>query len=324
MLKLSGKNADLIHARLSRWSLEDANGLDGDSLTLVINSDEIDGLPPKGEKYRAYLGDVERGEFQISSRSFSLQPRTITLVLTVAPFSVNDKTEFRARKSFSWSDATISKIVSDCVTPHGFIPVVHPLLKNIVIKHIDRTDETLQAFLRRMAKQFDAVAKPVDDKFIFAPKGMSKAASGKAIETVTLSLPAYNSPLSSDFVNVTGDLDGRFEFNGVRAFWISKETGIRQEVQRGEDPFKPLRQDKNSKEEAEQACAAELRKIKREGRKLTITAPINPKIFAEGLIHFDASFPKLIEGMCSIDKVSFSGQGQQASGMSISATLIVE
>lgn len=324
MLKLIGKNANLIHERLNRWSLEDSSGIDGDSLTLTINSDEIDGLPPKGEKFTVYMGGVERGNFQISSRAFSLHPRSVTLVMTIAPFSVKDSTAYRARTSASWDGATIGKIVSDCVSPHGFEPVVHPKLKNIVIAHIDRTDEGVQAFLRRMAKQYDAVAKPVDSKFIFAPKGLAKSASGQAIETVTLSLPDGNSPNNANFVNIRGDLDGRFEFNGVKAFYLLTQTGTRKEVQLGSAPFKALRQDKNNQLEAEQACAAELRKIQREGRKLTIQAPVNPTVFAEGLIHLDDSFPDIVKGMCSIDKVSFSGQGQQPSSMSISATLVIE
>lgn len=321
MLKITGKHSALIHERLKRWSLEDGNGLESDSLTLVINSDDIDGLPPKGEKYHVMLGNVERDTFQISKRSFSVHPREVTLVLTVAPFSVKDNSGYRERKSASWDNAPLPQVVADCVTPHGFQPFVHPELQKIVIPHVDRTDESTHHFLSRLAKNYDAVAKPVNDTFVFVPKGKANSATGKTIETITLSLPADNTPDNPDFVNVSGDLDGRFEFNGVKAFYLSTGDGSRQDVQTGTAPFKKIGKDKNSKAEAEQACAAELRKIKREGRKLTVTAPVNPAAFAEGLLELDDSFPSMVRGICSIDRVSFSGSGLQPTTMTISATL---
>ncbi|MFA0103073.1 hypothetical protein AB4359_22400, partial [Vibrio splendidus] len=84
MFKLVGKNSELLLARLKSWRLSDGNGIEGDSLSLTINSDDIDGIPPKGEKYSVYLGEVLRDEFQISKRSISLHPREVVLVLSVA------------------------------------------------------------------------------------------------------------------------------------------------------------------------------------------------------------------------------------------------
>ncbi|OOF25038.1 hypothetical protein BZJ19_09970 [Salinivibrio proteolyticus] len=321
MIKLIGKNAELMLARLKAWRLEDSTGTDGDALTLTINSDDIDGLPPKGEKYQVFIADVERDTFEISKRSFSLHPREIKLVLTVAPFSVKDASEYRARKSSSWDNTTLAQVVADTVTPHGFQPFVHPELQKIEIQHVDRTDESVQQFLNRLAKNYDAIAKPVNGRFIFVPKGKAKSATGKDIETITLSLPQDNRPELPNFVNVGGDLDGRNEFNGVRGHYVSTADCSRHEVSIGGAPFKKLAKDQNSKAEAEQAIAAELRRIKREGRKLSITAPVNPAAFAEGLVMLDETFPRAVAGLCSIDSVTISGQGLQATRMSLTATM---
>ena len=324
MLKLIGKNSDLILSRLKSWRLNDGNGTEGDNLTLQINSDDVDGLPPKGEAYSVYLGEIKRDEFQISKRSVSLHPREITLVLTVAPFSIQDVSGYRERKSSSWDNATLAQIVGDCVTPHGFSVFVHPRLQKIVISHQDRTDESTPAFLSRLAKAHDAIAKPVERRFIFVPIGEHKSASGKDIETITLSLPRDNQPDSPKFVNVSADLDGRQDFNGTRAFFLSTADGSRQEVKTGARPFKLLGKDKNSKAEAEQACAAELRRIQRQGRKIRIELPANSAAFAEGIVMMDDSFPQAFKGKCSIDQVSFSGQGLQPKRMTIQATLTGE
>lgn len=321
MIKLVGKHADLILQHLKSWSLEDGSGIESDSLTLTINSCDADGLPPRGERYSVSIGGVERDHFQISKRSFSLSPRDITLVLTVAPFSIKDSSGYRERKSMSWDDASLAQIVNDCVSQHGFKAVVHPDLQAIKVVHVDRTDESAQAFLRRLAKNYDAVAKAVNDCFVFAPKGKAKSATGKSIEKITLSLPPDNQVTASNFVNVTGELDGSKEYNGVKVHFMSTKDGKREEFCTGIAPFKKLGKDQNSKEEAEQTCLAELRKIKRTGKKITIQAPANPNAFAEGLIELDGSFPSVMQGVYSIDTVSISGQGLQTTAMNITATL---
>ncbi|NOI87323.1 contractile injection system protein, VgrG/Pvc8 family [Vibrio sp. 99K-1] len=324
MFKLVGKNSELLLARLKSWRLSDGNGIEGDSLSLTINSDDIDGIPPKGEKYSVYLGEVLRDEFQISKRSISLHPREVVLVLSVAPFSIKDETGYRERKSMSWDNTTLAQIVADNVAPHGFQAFVHPRLQKIEIEHIDRTDESTPSFLYRLAKQYDAVAKPIDGRFIFAPKGEARSASGKDIETVTLSQPSGNNPQLPNFTNVSIDLDGRTDVTGVKAFYLSTENGTRQEIRKGKAPFRSIGKDRNSQQEAEQACASELRKMQREGRKLSIEAPPNPTVFAEGLLVLDSSFPGVFQGTCSIDSVSISGQGLQPRRMSIKATLTGE
>ncbi|WP_237359111.1 contractile injection system protein, VgrG/Pvc8 family [Vibrio azureus] len=245
-------------------------------------------------------------------------------MLSVAPFHIKDQTGYRERQSMSWDKTTLAQVVADTVTPHGFQAFVHPRLQKIEIAHLDRTDESTPAFLHRLAKHYDAVAKPVDGRFIFAPKGEARSASGKAIETVTLSQPDDNQPQRPNVINVSIDLDGRTEVTGVKAFYLSTENGTRQEVKKGKAPFKVIGKDKNSQQEAEQACASELRKMQREGRKLTIDAPPNPAAFAEGLLILDSTFPKAFQGTCSIDSVSFSGQGLQPRRMNITATLTGE
>ncbi|HFQ4959188.1 TPA: hypothetical protein ACGUPM_002641 [Vibrio vulnificus] len=324
MFKLIGTHSEMMMERLKSWRLSDGNGVEGDSLTLHINSDDIDGIPPKGEIYTVYLGDVLRDEFQISKRTVNLHPREVVLVLSVAPFSIKDESGYRERRSASWDDTTLGQIVADSVTPHGFEVFVHPRLQKIQIAHIDRTDESTPSFLHRLAKLFDAVAKPVDGRFIFAPKGEARSASGKAIESVTLSQPGGNNPQLPNFINVTIDLDGRSEHNGVRAFYLSTGDGSRQEIKLGSPPFKTIGKDRNSRQEAEQACAAEQRKMQREGRALTIEGPPDPRVFAEGLIILDQTFPTAFQGTSSVDTVSFSGQGLQPRRMTIKATLTGE
>ncbi|WED23089.1 hypothetical protein L3Q72_06760 [Vibrio sp. JC009] len=320
MIKLVGKNAEMIHENLKSWQLTDGNGTEGDSLVLALSSEGINDLPDKGEKYEVYLNDVFRDDFQISKRKATLTPREVRLVLSVAKFNVTDSSGFREPKSASWDNASLYQIVSDCVTEHGYSVFIHPRLEKIKIEHIDRTDESTGPFLKRLAKMYDSVAKPVNGVYVLAPKGESKSASGKPIETITLSLSENEQ--ERKLISVDIELDGRNTFNGVRAHYVSSDDGTRHEVSVGTSSFKKIRKDCNSKSEAEQVAAAELRKLSREGRKLSISAPANARAFCEGIVVLDASFPAPFAGSSSIDSLVFNGRGRQPASMSIQATLL--
>ncbi len=321
-LRIEGKDSDMMMNLLKNWQLTDGNGIENDSLSMTLFSENTDGIPPKGEKYQVFLGDTYRDEFQISKRSISLRPREVRLVLCVAPFNILDSTGYRERKSSSWPPNTpISQIVSDCVTPHGFTVFVHPELQNIQTEGMHRTEESTSAFIYRLAKQYDAVAKIVDGTYVIAPKGMAKSATGKEIETITLSLPDDE---SGDLTNIEIDLDGRDDFLGVKGYYLSTDSGERVAVVVGSSPCKVIRNEFSSQIEVEQACLTELRRIQREGQRVTISSLPDEKAFAEGLVVIDNTFPSAFRGTSSIDSVCFSGRGRQATNMTIQATLTGE
>lgn len=320
-LRIEGKNAAMMMELLKNWQLTDGNGIENDSLSMTLFSENVDGIPAKGEKYQVYIGNTYRDEFQISKRSISLRPSEVRLVLCVAPFNILDTTGYRERKSSSWSNASINQIVSDCVTPHGFSVFVHPELQKIRIESMHRTEESTSAFIYRLAKQYDAVAKIVDGTYVIAPKGKAKSATGKKIETITLSL---NDKQASDLTNIEIDLDGRDDFLGVKGYYLSTDLGERVAVVVGSTPCKVIRNEFSTQREAEQACSTELRRIQREGQRVTISALPNEKAFAEGLVVIDNTFPSAFRGTSSIDSVCFSGRGRQVSTMTIQATLTGE
>lgn len=320
-LRIEGKDSDMMMNLLKNWQLTDGNGIENDSLSMTLFSESTDGIPPKGEKYQVFLGDTYRDEFQISKRSISLRPREVRLVLCVAPFNILDSTGYRERKSSSWDNASINQIASDCVTPHGYTVFVHPELQNILIEHIDRTEESTSAFIYRLAKQYDAVAKIVDGTYVIAPKGKAKSATGKEIETITLSLPDDG---AGDLTNIEIDLDGRDDFLGVKGYYLSTDSGERVAVVVGSSPCKVIRNEFSSQIEVEQACLTELRRIQREGQRVTISSLPDEKAFAEGLVVIDSTFPTAFRGTSSIDSVCFSGRGRQATNMTIQATLTGE
>jgi len=86
----------------------------------------------------------------------------VTIVATAAPFLVKDKTEFKKRRSRSFEQISLGNLFRQVVSTHGYSPRVAPDLDSIMLAHVDQTDETDMSFITRLARQYDAVTKPID------------------------------------------------------------------------------------------------------------------------------------------------------------------
>uniref|UniRef100_A0A6M3KML7 Putative tail protein n=1 Tax=viral metagenome TaxID=1070528 RepID=A0A6M3KML7_9ZZZZ len=319
-----GANASIINERLQSWELIDAAGRQSDQLTLRVLADGLSNLPTEGQIIGLALGFdgalVDKGEFKITRVRPRIFPNVLTIIATAAPFVVKDETEFKRRKSRSWSDTTVGKIFSDVVRSHGFSPRIAPELSGVAVKHIDQTDETDMSFLTRLAKQHDAVTKPVDQLYIFAKRGQLKTISGQTLKSVRLSLPQQNKPTSESFINAEADFPSRQAFKGVIAKYWDADKGIEVEVQQGAAPFKKIREQYESESHAREASEAELRKVTRTGVTVTLDVPGNPELVAEGLLELDGSFPGYMAGKWSIDRVVSTGTRDQGYRCRIEAT----
>lgn len=319
-----GAHAGLINSRLQSWELIDAAGRQSDQLTLKVDTDGIAGLPAEGEVIGLAIGFegqlVDKGEFNITRVTPRIYPNSVTIVATAAPFVVKDNTEFKRRRSRSWSDTTVGTLFSNIVRSHGFTPRIDPELAAIKVAHLDQTDETDMSFLTRLAKQYDAVTKPVDQLYIFAKRGQVKTVSGQKLKAVRFGLPKGNVPTSQSFINAEADFPSRQSFKGVVAKYWDAEKGAEIEVQLGTAPFKKLRDQYETESHAREAGESELRKVTRTGITLTMDVPGNPALVAEGLIELDQSFPAYMAGRWSIDRVISSGARDQGYRCRIEAT----
>lgn len=310
-LTVSGKNADMIMQRLRAWSLTDSSGYEADSVKLVIDSQDVDGLPDDGEVYAVSLGQVNRGDFQISKRQLSINPLTLTLILTPKPFNITDVTGYREKSSQSWENQTIATIVNDVIAKHGFDVYVHNAVSGITLDHIARTNETAHSFIQRLARQFDCFAKIVDSRrYVFAPRGKTADAIGQPIETLTIDSP-------DDVSNFSAEFAGSISHNGVKARYQTETMDKPELISLGSAPFKFLTDKFVDKAQAEREASAAMVKLKREGTEINLTLPINASAAAEGLMVLGEGFPAIARGTYSIDRVVFNDRQQ----MSITASL---
>lgn len=315
-IEVTGANAALINSRLIDWEYIDAAGVQSDTLKLTVDIEGLDGLPSVDGKIgmrRGYKesGLVEAGEFVVTRMSPTVFPAQLHIVATAAPFKVSDETGFKARKSASFGPTTLGAIFRELTSRHGFSPRIAPELDAIQIDHFDQSNETDMGFLTRIAKQYDAVTKPVNELYVMARRGQLKSLSGKTLPVMTISIPAGNRPGDQSFTTASLDEDSRVKFKGCKTTWWDGGAGKECIVETGEKPFKTVRQRYQNEAEAKVAGEGEARKIKRGASKIRIECPGNPGYGAEGLVLLDGTWPSFVQGQWSVDKVTETGSRQQ-------------
>lgn len=325
VVTVRGAHADMINRRLISWELVDDSGYQSDQLTLRVDTQGIDGLPREGDTIGINVGYKEtsltdKGEYKITRIQPRLFPDSVTIIATAAPFQVDDSTEYKKRRSRSFENITLGTLFRQIVQSHGFEPRVAPDLNSIQLTHIDQSDETDMSFVSRLARHYDAIAKPVNNLYVLARRGQVKTISGQSLQPVTVSLPTNNKPNTQSFINASADLSSRGNFNGVISTYWDADKGQDIEVSQGEAPFKKLRDQYDSALQAEEAAAGELRRLTRSGVKIRLDLPGDAALSAEGLINISAGFPAYMQGTWSIDRVTSRGSRSEAYRCTVEAS----
>lgn len=326
-VEIYGAHATLLNQRLISWEHIDAAGIESDQLTLTMDLEGLEGLPNLGGRIGlkvGYLesGMVDKGQFKVTRLTPTLFPFRLTLVATAAPFSKDDETGFKQRRTASHGPTTLGGLFRELVSRHGFSPRVDPEVSLIRIEHIDQSNETDMGFLTRLAAKYNVVAKPYDQIYVLARPGQTKSLSGKVLANVILSVTSNNRPGDHAFVSATLEEAARAQNQGCITRWLDTATGKLQEVKTGLSPFKILRQQQPSEADAIAVGEGEVRKMLRQKYKVKITCPGDPRLAAEGLVLLDDTWPDFMRGRWSIDKVTASGDRAASYRCMIDATCI--
>ncbi|MBJ7536625.1 contractile injection system protein, VgrG/Pvc8 family [Marinomonas transparens] len=311
-VRVGGAGEDIINARLTAWERIDSSGVQSDQLTLHVDTSGQSGLPKEGavltwaEGYDDIL--VDKGQFTITRIIPVLFPPSVTIVATAAPFQTEDTTGFKERRTRSFEQISLADVFRQIVSAHGFSPRVADEFEGVFIEHIDQIDETDSAFLTRITKERDAIAKPVNDVYVLAKRGKTNTVTGKMIPTVIVGVPSKNTPSGvSQFTNCQLDKPSRRVSSGIKANWLDSNKGEENIVEVGTEPFKKLRQTYESQASATQACKDELMRLQREASRVSLDLPGSPKLVAEGVLTLNDTFPPEMAGDWSIDKVTARG-----------------
>ena len=187
--RITANDNDVTAALASRFNsltITDETGFNSDTMEVVISDTDVNNpvkIPPTGAELQVWIGYndpqggsslTNKGLFVCSEVELNDCPGRMTIRSHAAPYdgTPNGKTDFQTQKTRSWpSGTTIGAMVTQMASEHGMTGVTSPELQSVQLPHIDQAAESDINLLIRLAKRYDAIAKPAGGKLIFAKRG---------------------------------------------------------------------------------------------------------------------------------------------------------
>lgn len=286
--KITANDKDItsmIAARFASLTLTDETGTDSDALEITLaDTDPANPvkIPPTGAELRLFLwyGDeapVDKGLFICDEIELQGWPATLTIRARAAPYdgTPKGKVDFQTQKSRSWPVVTtIGAMVSKMAAEHGMTGITSPELAGEPLPHIDQSAESDINLLVRLARRYDAIAKPAGGKLIFAKRGNAKTVRGADLPKITLK--------PGDVGTYRMTLAQRDSAGTVLAFYRNVRAATRHQVTAGSgEPVRRLRSGFKDKAMATAAVKAELASRARGQSRLSLQMPGRPGLTAE-------------------------------------------
>ncbi len=278
---------EAIQKRLISLRVTDQSGWESDALEIVLddgNSGMSLALPTTGAELDlklGYDGALHRfGLYIVDAIELSGPPNQIRIQAKAAPQDATPKgkTSLRTQKTRSWeSGTTLQTLVSQIANEHGLEPALGQSLKSIALPHIDQVNESDINLLTRVAKDYDALVKPVAGKLVVTKRAESKSTRGQDLKPITLQ--------GSEMTNWRLNIRKREPAASVVAVYRDLEQAKDVEVVIGDgEPVRRLKHQYADEASAKEAAQAELDKGQRSERTLSISLPGQVNLKAERIL----------------------------------------
>jgi phage protein D len=277
----------IITERLKHLRLIDETGNTADTLEICLSDHDPSArvmLPPTGAELEVSFGydgaALRMGLFVCDEIQLAGPPDEVTILARAAPFerSSRGRLDIQSQRSRSWAAGTkIGDMVRRIAGEHRLKPRVSEGLAAIQLPHIDQASESDMNLLLRIAKRYDAIAKPAGGFLLFIRRGDAQSASGAVLPRITLT--------PEDGGNYRVTIASRDSPGTVVAFYRDIDLAERHQVTVGKgEPVKRLRMQYKDRASAEAAALAELRRRARRERTLSYSFPGRPDVVAECVI----------------------------------------
>ncbi|MDA5192785.1 contractile injection system protein, VgrG/Pvc8 family [Govanella unica] len=264
---LTGK----MRPRLVALTISEKRGDEADQLDIVL--DDTDGqlaIPQPGAVLTVSLGwkqgrDVTigligKGSFKVDEVTHSGPPDLIMLRARSADFT----SEIRNRREQGWRDTTLGAVLGDIAGRNGLTLRIAPDLAAIARPSITQSRESDVAFLRRLGREYDAVATIKASHLIFARTGSGTTTSGDPLPALTIR--------RRDGDRHSWTTQTRDDYPGVTAYWHDRKGAKRKSFTVGnKDGAKRLRKTYASEADAKSAAIAERDRLSRAPANLDFT-----------------------------------------------------
>jgi phage protein D len=282
--KILADNNDItaaIRDRLISLTLTDEAGIQSDSISLVLDDrDNAIQLPRKGAQLDVFMGYketglVKKGLFTVDEIEISGPPD----IITIKGKAANMRASLKAPKTRSFDNLKLGDIVRTLANDNQLTPKISPDLADLVIPHLDQTNESDLHFLTRIARQYGAISKPVEGHLLFVVKGETKSATGKVLSEISI-----NKTQTSDYTATLADRD---KYKAVIAHWQDTKTAQKIAVKTSNDaPAFTLRHTYQDQETAAQAAKSKIASLNRGTGTVSLTLSNGDALlFAESVLH---------------------------------------
>ncbi|WP_353269874.1 phage tail protein [Wolbachia endosymbiont (group A) of Myopa testacea] len=234
-------------------------------------------------------GVVPMGIYTVNEITVQSLPKT----LLVKAHATNLRLSLKEKVSKEWYQTTLGNLVKEIAEKHGYGYRVAEEFENVLISHINQTEESDISLLTKIAIEREAITKLAGGYILFIPKGKAKSATGKVLGTTTIT--------PQDTINWKVHFTVS-RHNSVIAKWHSYEKGetISETVGFG-SPSYTIQMLYSNAESALSAANAKIKQLKRNNAVLDITMPGNPELFAEAKLSL-LEFHQDIDGEWIIDR----------------------
>lgn len=255
-----------VNRRLVQMSLSAKRGEEADELQLVIsNADRQMRRPDRGAMISLALGWQGQalknmGAFKVDESEWSNSPAQIIIRARSADFTA----DMRIRRERSWRDTTLGAVLGDIAAAGGLTAKIAPAMASKPVTLVTQSRESDLALLRRLGRDYDAVATVKAGKLIFAPVGSGVTAGGKPLPTLTIQ--------ESDCDAIRVRSASRNDYKGVTASWHDGGPAERKAVTVGEaEGARKLKTVYSTEAAARQAAQAEWSRIQRGANEMSMT-----------------------------------------------------
>jgi len=273
-----------LRERLKSMRLTDETGTTSDTTEISLSDHDPDNpieVPPTGAELKVFIGYDNSARFMglyiCDEIELSGYPGEMAIRARAAPYdnSAGGKQNMQTQKTRSWpKGTTLGAMVNRISGEHGLKAAISSELAAIKLPHTDQSHESDMNLLLRMAKRYDAVAKPAGGSLVFVRRGDSRTASGKDLPRITFT------PEDGNDYRVI--LSTRSDAASVVAYYRENRKASRREVAIGDgEPVIRLRMAYADRVSAEEAAKAEHRRRSRGTKTMTYTFPGRPEVGAE-------------------------------------------
>ena len=183
---------NLLNGRLLSLSVTDEIGLVSDAMTMELDDREgVLEIPPRGAELEVFLGYdndplYPMGKFIVDEAELKSPPETMSITARASNSAFRDMGAFKSPRTYAWEKYTVIGILQTIAKRYGLTASAADVFKNIVVSHLDQTDESDCAFIQRLATDYDASVKVAGGNLLFIEPLSGKFPNGTPMPVIKI------------------------------------------------------------------------------------------------------------------------------------------